>query len=269
MLSRRSGLASVGLVLGVLVAWGGIAQTANVDRSPRRSVVDPRAHTVCPEDMLHVAGRHCPEPDEECLQWTQDERRQCLRFAPPGRCRVATRPMSFCMDRYEWPNQEGALPSVMVSFEEAERLCAARGRRLCNEDEWAFACAGEQSLPYPYGTERSQTACTIDLLARAPNKVLLHGRDGARREAEVERVYLATPSGSRPLCRSPFAVMDLTGNVDEWVESTHEGSRRSVLMGGFWGHVRNRCRAVTRAHGPTFRYYQIGFRCCDRANPTR
>lgn len=217
----------------------------------------------CPSDMLPIVGAHCAAVDERCRRWADNDRGQCLSFEPSTRCVGQRTAMRFCMDRFEWPNQAGALPSVMVSFDEAEERCAARGRRLCTEDEWAFACSGEALLPYPYGRERSSDACTVDLIARAPIKALLHARDRASREAEVERVYMATPSGSRPSCRSPFGVFDLTGNVDEWVRSTSDEGPRSVLMGGFWGRVRNRCRAVTRAHGPSFRYYQIGFRCCS------
>jgi formylglycine-generating enzyme len=39
----------------------------------------------------------------------------------------------------------------------------------------------------------------------------------------------------------------------------------SGLKGGYWGPVRTRCRPMTTAHNETFRYYQIGFRCCGEA----
>lgn len=253
------------------------AQNASTDSAVARTEMSsspaPRASDGCPDDMLAVQGRYCNEVYEPCERWADNDRDQCLAFVQRPHCTGQRVAMSFCMDRYEWPNREGALPSVMVSYVEAEALCASRGRRLCTEDEWTFACSGEELLPYPYGRERSADACTIDLFARAPNKPLLHSSDRATREAEVERTYMATPSGSRPRCVSPFAVHDMTGNVDEWVRSTADWGQPSGLMGGFWGHVRNRCRAVTRAHGPLFRYYQIGFRCCrDRAAaraPTR
>jgi formylglycine-generating enzyme required for sulfatase activity len=233
--------------------------------SQRRGAAPSSA--ACPSDMVPVRGSHCLEVDEPCLRWSENGRNQCLEFAPRARCTGGHRAMEFCIDRYEWPNQAGALPSVMVSYEEAEQRCAARGRRLCTEDEWAFACSGEELSPYPYGRARSPDACTIDLIARAPVKTLLHSSQQAAREAEVERVYMATPSGQRPGCRSSFGAYDLTGNVDEWVRSTRSYGQVSALMGGFWGHVRNRCRAVTRAHGPRFRYYQIGFRCCAGGDP--
>ena len=66
-----------------------------------------------------------------------------------------------------------------------------------------------------------------------------------------------------PRCVSSFGVHDLTGNVDEWTTSTRTSGFRSVLKGGYWSVVRNRCRPSTRAHNEGHRYYQQGFRCCS------
>ena len=227
----------------------------------------PAAAVSCPSDMVPVTGGFCPEVDQSCLEWSDDGRGRCLRFATPSRCLTRERqPMGFCMDRYEWPDVPGVHPDVMVTYDEAASLCAGRGRRLCSEREWTFACEGEAMLPYPYGYERDPTACTIDHFARAPDRALLH--DPLTSIAEAARVYEASASGSMPRCRSPFGAMDLTGNVDEWVNNESGWPYPSSLMGGFWGHVRTRCRAVTRSHGTDFRYYQIGFRCCADGGST-
>jgi hypothetical protein len=48
----------------------------------------------------------------------------------------------------------------------------------------------------------------------------------------------------------------------------HPSAHTSGLKGGYWGPVRDRCRATTIAHSEGFRFYQIGFRCCsDPAEP--
>jgi formylglycine-generating enzyme required for sulfatase activity len=57
----------------------------------------------------------------------------------------------------------------------------------------------------------------------------------------------------------------MTGNVDEWTASVHREGYRSVFKGGYWGPVRARCRASTRAHDEEFYFYQQGFRCCADA----
>lgn len=61
---------------------------------------------------------------------------------------------------------------------------------------------------------------------------------------------------------------DMVGNVDEWTTSVVTGERPSILKGGYWGRVRDRCRPSTRAHGEDFAFYQQGFRCCADSGST-
>ncbi|HEY8087055.1 MAG TPA: SUMF1/EgtB/PvdO family nonheme iron enzyme, partial [Polyangiaceae bacterium] len=87
---------------------------------------------------------------------------------------------------------------------------------------------------------------------------------------EVARLDQREPSGSRAACVSPYGVHDMTGNVDEWVVNVSQFGQphMSGLKGGYWGPVRTRCRPMTTAHQETFRYYQIGFRCCGGTQAT-
>jgi formylglycine-generating enzyme required for sulfatase activity len=61
-----------------------------------------------------------------------------------------TAAMDFCMDRYEFPNQNGENPWIAVNWYDANLICEQQGKRLCTEPEWNFACEGEQTRPYPY-----------------------------------------------------------------------------------------------------------------------
>jgi len=90
----------------------------------------------------------------------------------------------------------------------------------------------------------------------------LQPRDSEKARAELDRLWQGEPSGTRPKCRSPFGVYDLTGNVDEWTRSVNPTGYASILKGGYWGPVRARCRPSTRAHGEDFIDYQQSFRCC-------
>ena len=56
---------------------------------------------------------------------------------------------------------------------------------------------------------------------------------------------------------------DMTGNIDEWTGSVVPGERPSILKGGYWGPVRDRCRPMTTDHNQWHTGYQIGFRCCE------
>jgi formylglycine-generating enzyme required for sulfatase activity len=236
----------------------------------RRLVVPPPAPPPrvvqsgpCPGDMVQVKGNWCPEVDQHCLAYTEDDRARCRAFRAPSVCRAPRQAQRFCIDRYEWPNRPGLLPMVLVSWHEARAFCRAAGKRLCTRDEWTFACEGEDMLPFPYGFVREPGACTVDHAAQRPDRRLLHSRNPDVVAAETLRVYEAAPSGASPRCVSPFGVYDMTGSVDEWAVNESGTPYRSALKGGWWGRIRGRCRPTTLDHDEGFRYYQIGFRCCS------
>jgi len=59
---------------------------------------------------------------------------------------------SFCMDRYESPNQKGIMPFEGVTEWEADLYCNAVGKRLCTDSEWTRACLGPDAAnTYGYG----------------------------------------------------------------------------------------------------------------------
>jgi hypothetical protein len=202
-----------------------------------------------------------------CTKWiNRDYPERCAEFDREKWLAISadleTRPMSFCIDRFEYPNQKGQYPLIYVSFREAVEKCEELGKRVCDEAEWTFACEGEEAQPYPYGYVRDAQACVVDQTWRAYNETAMRPRDGAAAMAEMDRLWQGVASGSRPRCRSAFGVYDLTGNVDEWTRSVREGERPSILKGGYWGPVRTRCRPSTRSHDENHAFYQQSFRCC-------
>jgi sulfatase modifying factor 1 len=171
----------------------------------------------------------------------------------------------FCIDRFEYPNRKDEYPIILVSWFEAKNACQSEGKRLCTEDEWTFACEGDEARPYPNGYVRDPEACLNDRPWRQFHDSALFPRNGENAKQELDRLWQGLPSGARPLCKSPFGVYDLTGNVDEWTRSSVPGERPSVLKGGYWGPVRTRCRPATKAHDESHVFYQQGFRCCADA----
>lgn len=249
------------------------------------SVTDDSEGTrrACPTGMVSVVGRMKVDgwgyadgidalQQATCVDWIDREfPERCARFDRDrwlmASAKLPTRDMRFCIDRFEYPDQRGAYPWIMVTWNEAEALCHDDGKRLCTEAEWTFACEGEGTMPYPYGYDRDPTACVIDRPARDVNENALLPRDSEHALIEVDHLWQGEASGARPRCRSPFGVYDMTGNVDEWTTSVIPGERPSVLKGGYWGPVRTRCRPSTRAHGEGFAYYQQGLRCCADQPP--
>jgi Sulfatase-modifying factor enzyme 1 len=237
----------------------------------------------CPPGMVEVSGRMKADGP---LGTVEDLQKQAcsvwINRNYPERCGVfdadrwrslsrdlPLRPMHFCVDRFEYPNQKGSYPVVVVTWHEAAALCKERGERLCTEDEWTFACEGEEALPFATGYLRDPSTCVLDRPWRFVHEEVLAERTSARALRAIDELWQGEASGAYPRCRSPFGVYDTIGNVDEWTRSTQKSGLRSILKGGYWGPVRTWCRATTRVHDEDFYFYQIGFRCCADAPRAR
>jgi formylglycine-generating enzyme required for sulfatase activity len=122
------------------------------------------------------------------------------------------------MWRYDDPTRT-AYPVHNVTWFDAKGYCEAHDTRLPTEAEWEYAARGTDGRPFPWGRELP----TIRLLNaygtetwgnygdatdRRGRPVVMFGDDGWAGPA---------PVGSFPLGASPFGVLDLAGNVAEWV----------------------------------------------------
>jgi hypothetical protein len=245
------------------------------DETPDDGVGVPNGS--CPAGTVEVSGDMKIEPfagaieelqKEACASWiNRNYPERCAAFDPERWKSLSrdlpTRPMHFCIDRFEYPNEQGSYPVVMVTYDEASALCEKRGERLCTEDEWTFACEGEEATPFANGYVRDPRACVLDRPWLPVHEALLAARTGLSVIRELDTLWQGEPSGSNPGCHSVFGVDDTIGNVDEWTRSVQKAGVRSILKGGYWGPVRTQCRVSTRAHGEDFAFYQIGFRCCS------
>jgi hypothetical protein len=220
---------------------------------------------ACPTGMVEIEGDYCPAAEQICVKYIDEKRDRCESFRTKVRCYGKPRAHHFCMDRYEYPNEEGTKPVVAVTWEEAKASCTQQGKRLCTAEEWTTACEGPERLPHPYGFERDATACNLDRPYIMPDDQAY--KNPKTRAAEVSRLSQSEPSGARPRCVSPYGVYDMTGNVDEWVLNENGSitgpEYESGLKGGYWAPVRNRCRPMTTDHNRWHSGYQIGYRCCS------
>jgi formylglycine-generating enzyme required for sulfatase activity len=228
--------------------------------------------------MVLAEGLYCPEVEQRC-QATPASNGVCQRYWP-SRCLTDQKQLlRACIDRYEWPNQLGQKPLVLVGYEEAEQHCESVGKRLCDTQEWSLACEGEQLLPYSYGYERDPTRCVMDRLASKPTERLARYdacMDSDRCREAFNKIDQREPAGTFHACVSPVGAHDMTGNVSEWVRVP--GPKRGhAVMGGYWGPGPDQCRSTTPAKNPPDTKGrepkgdelspELGFRCCRNASP--
>ena len=232
--------------------------------SPELLAAPPAAPLAltCPAGARLVEGVHHDQIERLCTDLRSSH---CYSFVPGlvAAEGVATR-VATCVDEYEWPNRAGAEPAVMMRFVDAEATCSSVGKRLCTEIEWELACEGPAATPWPYGAALEPETCNTARPYRPVSERKLASDDRSVREAETRRAWQGEPSGTRAGCVSPFGVHDLVGNVEEWVASSRPiWPWRSALNGGFWSKPWVGCRGTNENHGPTFRFYEVGFRCCS------
>jgi sulfatase modifying factor 1 len=194
----------------------------------------PWSSSLCPPDMVWVGGEYCPKVNG---------------VPEASSCRGAERTIGVCMDPFEYPNQLGVFPAVMIDYDTASAACAAEGKRLCSESEWTFACQ----------RQRPVADCNIgrtDLVVRT-NEL-----------AKADRISheIAANEGRRPnsetACVNDFRVFDLLGNVQEWVKSEHSRAFVGALKGGRYNQGSIGCTRSIYVSDAWTRYPHTGARCC-------
>jgi formylglycine-generating enzyme required for sulfatase activity len=205
--------------------------------------------------MALIEGEYCPHIEQRCLRWLDPPGRyheyRCAEYARPARCIGQKVHKRFCIDVRERTEADSDMPLNGQSWSDAKRACERAGARVCNESEWTFACEGEEMQPYPYGWERKADRCNADrrdlLVPGQPSK-LLDARD---------------PVGTHPDCKSPFGMVDMAGNVAEWVTvDGHSDGSLVVQKGNWWQPGKHACRDAQGGHDKFYKGTETGFRCC-------
>jgi serine/threonine protein kinase/formylglycine-generating enzyme required for sulfatase activity len=146
-------------------------------------------------------------------------------------------------------------PINCVDWDQASAFCAAQGKRLPSEDEWAWAARGAEAASlYPWGDD-------------APSEQLCWS-------GSADRTVLGTCEiGAHPTGKTPFGAFDLAGNVAEWVTTTREVHQTvRPLLGDDWKSKETvfardgsgRTSVASQAGARNAHSNTVGFRCASK-----
>jgi len=132
------------------------------------------------------------------------------------------------------------LPSRFITYYQAKAVCLISGKRLCTEVEYISGCTGDnQKYKYPYGTDWQMNICNDYIFSKDVSQ-----------------------TGKYPSCKSTYGTYDMSGNVEEWIQS-ETNNDVYYAMGGKAGigATNSTCQSKV-SKSPTATNNLLGFRCC-------
>jgi formylglycine-generating enzyme required for sulfatase activity len=163
---------------------------------------------------------------------------------------------------------------VMVSYTDAKNYCEWADRRLPTELEWDRAARSDDGRIYPWGD-------TLDPADGTRANYCDNNCRFVQRNANADDGFTRTSTvGEYPAGASPFGVLDMAGNVQEWVDTLYDplgffvfptpnpNGTQYITRGGTWLDKPTGIRASSKTkYAPYERNNITGFRCATSELP--
>lgn len=255
-------LARVGHAMAILLMAAGCAPATPAPGSTQVSRVDRMTLVYVPAGQF-LMGSGDPEADAEpderpqhtvfldafWLDRTEVTNEMYLRCIEAGACTPPVRATRYGDERY------ASHPIIGVTWGQAQDYCRWAGRRLPTEAEWEKAARGTDGRRFPWGNDEPTAT-----------------------RANFDQTYAGTSEVGRfPDGASPYGVLDMAGNVWEWVADGYdaayyqsspkrnppgaESANQRVLRGGAWNAEASAIRVANRFWAFPGRNDTDGFRC--------